>query len=129
MNYDRDKSKEQLIDELEALRKEKAELTNWKLRWTPLYWWKKQSINHDLAEQEAWYRSLVEDHPCSLLLFLQDTTIIFVNNHLVASMGYSPEQLKGRQWILPEDERNQFHLMFLLSQYSVIGMIKKRFGI
>ena len=63
----------------------------------------------ELAEQEALYRSLVEDNPIFVDRFLPDTTISFINKYLAESMGYSPERLQGKKWIdfLPEDERNQ----------------------
>ena len=108
MNDDRDKSREQLIEELKALRQEVAEFkkTESKPReYLPID--KRQQINYEIIEQDALYRSLVEDHPYSVDLFLPDTTIIFVNKHLAESLGYTPEQLKGEKWIklLPQERR------------------------
>ncbi|MFP4266183.1 MAG: PAS domain S-box protein [Desulfonatronovibrionaceae bacterium] len=65
--------------------------------------------NHELAEKEALYRSLVEDHPCFVELFLPDTTILFANKALAKSVDYTPRQLKGKKWIklIPEEEQQK----------------------
>ena len=78
------------------------DITEWKQMEKEL-----QQRRSELEKQEELYRSLVEDHPYFVERFLPDTTIIFANNAMAESIGYPPEQLKGRKWIdfIPEEER------------------------
>ena len=78
------------------------DITEWKQMEKEL-----QQRRSELEKQEELYRSLVKDHPYFVERFLPDTTIIFANNAMAESIGYPPEQLKGRKWIdfIPEEER------------------------
>jgi len=120
MNNDQEKSNEQLIAELESLRQEVAELKNFdcKPREHLLTDEDIQQVNLDFTEQEALYRSLVEDNPHFVVRFLQDTSFIFVNKYFAESIGYTPEQLKGKKWtdFLPEVELDQ--MMEKLSKFN-----------
>ena len=77
-----------------------------------------QQHKEERAEQKALYRSLVEDHPHFVELFLPDTTIIFANKALAESIGYTPEKLQGMKWIDFVPENEQQRILDALSSFS-----------
>ncbi len=52
----------------------------------------------DLAEREAHYRDLVEEHPLLVSCFLPDGTLTFINHTLATFLGTEREQLEGIRW-------------------------------
>ncbi|MCG5547926.1 PAS domain S-box protein [Halorhodospira halochloris] len=60
-----------------------------------------------LAEQEALYRELVENHPHLIGRYRPDTTVLFVNQAQADFFGCAPEQMIGRRWMamIPAQER------------------------
>ena len=66
-----------------------------------------QSAQEKLAEQEALYRDLVENHPMMIERYRPDTTILFANRTLADFFGTTPEALQGARWMemLPPEEQ------------------------
>ncbi|WP_200257053.1 diguanylate cyclase [Halorhodospira neutriphila] len=66
-----------------------------------------RALEQALAEREAHYRALVEQHPLMVGRFRPDTTMTFVNQTLAAFYGIAAETLQGQRWLplLPAEER------------------------
>lgn len=53
----------------------------------------------ELAQQEALYRSLVEDHPHLVTRYLPDTTLLHANRSMLEHLGRTSEELLGQRWL------------------------------
>lgn len=67
----------------------------------------RHTAERTLAESEARYRSLVENHVEALCCWLPDTTITFANESYSALFGLHAADVTGRRWLdlLPEHAR------------------------
>ncbi|WP_018937071.1 PAS domain S-box protein [Thioalkalivibrio sp. ALJ24] len=53
----------------------------------------------ELAQQEALYRSLVDDHPHLVTRYLPDTTLLHANRAMLEFQGRTPQELLGQRWL------------------------------
>jgi diguanylate cyclase (GGDEF)-like protein/PAS domain S-box-containing protein len=91
---DKDKSKEQLIDELEGLRRKLAELESSELI--------RRKTDLELHDSEQKYRSLVESTDDSIYLVDRNYRYLFMNKKHLSRLGLSESQHEGRSY-------NEFH--------------------
>ena len=86
---DNQKTKEQLLEELKAVR---TELREMKTR-TGSY----QQFEHELKESDKFYKTLFENTGTATILIEKDTTISMQNNDL--NIGYTKDEIVGQSWM------------------------------
>ena len=86
---DNQKTKEQLLVELKAVKNELREL---KTR-TGSY----QQFEHELKESDKFYKTLFENTGTATILIEKDTTISMQNNDL--NIGYTKDEIVGQSWM------------------------------
>jgi PAS domain S-box-containing protein len=89
------KTKEELLKELQKLRKEHNEL---KALYGKDVTECKQAENA-LRESKAKYQAIFESTGTATLIVEEDTTILMANNECYSITGYTPTQLIGQKWI------------------------------
>jgi PAS domain S-box-containing protein len=86
---DNQKTKEQLLQELKAVRNELRELKTH----TGSY----QQFEHELKESDKFYKTLFENTGTATILIEKDTTISMQNNDL--NIGYTKDEIVGQSWM------------------------------
>ena len=122
---DRDKTKEQLFNELEELRQRVAELeaVDTERKWAEEGRRKALAealqATHALRESEARYRAIVEDQTELICRFLPDGTLTFVNGACCRYFGRKREELVGSSFMLliPEEDRE-----FVEEQFTFLSL-------
>lgn len=105
---DRDRDKEQLINELINLHKKNAELENVKAN--------QKQTEKKLAKSEELYRLIAESTSdvISLTTFNLHPVYTYVSSSAKASTGYEPEELVGKspfEFIHPDDKKKLFPIL------------------
>ena len=86
---DEDKTKEQLINELENLRQRIAELEKVETR--------RKKVEKVLKEPEACYNTIFENTGTAMVIIEEDEKISLVNTEFEKLSGYSKEELEGKK--------------------------------
>ena len=102
------KTRLQLIDELEAARKEIKSLQA-QAR-------KNEQIEKELTHSRHFYQTLFENSGTATIVIEQDTTISMMNNDFTNFTGYTREEIVGHTWTMyvAEDDTDRllsFHRM------------------
>jgi PAS domain S-box-containing protein len=84
------KTKQQLLEELEAVKAELGELKSRRGRY--------QQFEQELKESDKFYRTLFENSGTATIIIEKDTTISMLNNDFGLVTGYTKEEIIGQTW-------------------------------
>ncbi|MCE5210441.1 MAG: PAS domain S-box protein [Deltaproteobacteria bacterium] len=98
------KTRTQLIEELDAARKEIKDLQS-QIR-------KYEKIEEELTHSEHFYQTLFENSGTATIVIEQDTTISMMNNDFANFTGYSREEIIGHTWTKYVAEDDVDRLLF-----------------
>jgi PAS domain S-box-containing protein len=84
------RTKTQLLEELEAMKNELGELKSRRGRY--------QQFEHDLKESDKFYKTLFENSGTATILIEKDTTIAMLNNDFGIVTGYTKDEIMGQTW-------------------------------
>ncbi len=97
----KDMTKQQLINELDSLRKENEELKAQAHRYL--------QIEEELTHSENFYRTLFENSGTATILIEEDTTVSMINSDFANFTGYTRDEIVGQTWTryVAEDDINR----------------------